>query len=117
MTVGEAVDAYRTLQGLRPSALSRDLLDEVIDAAQALEETATDHQEKVEKHLQRIGGDVDSMDDLTGEEKAELKDVVQDLRSEKAGVEAPRIDPSKAVTIAAMREIQEVEALKPLLSE
>jgi len=117
MTVGEAVDAYRTLQGLRPQALSRALLNEVVDAAQALEGTANAHQERVEKHVERIGGDVDSMEDLTGEEKAELQDVVQDLRSEKAGVEAPRIDPLKADTIAAMREIQEVEALKPLMSE
>jgi len=117
MTVGEAVDAYRTLQGLRPSALSRALLDEVVDAAQALEGTATAHQEKVEKHVERIGGDVDSIDDLTGEERADLNEVVQDLRSEEADVEAPRIDPSKADTIAAMREIQEVEALKPLFSE
>lgn len=117
MTVGEAVDAYRTLQGLRPQALSRALLDEVVDAAQALEEVATAHQERVQKHIKRIGGDVDSMEDLTGEEQDELNEVVQDLRSEEAGVEAPRIDPSKADTIAAMREIQEVEALKPLLSE
>jgi len=115
MTIGEAVDAYRTLQGLRPQALSRALLDEVVDAAQALEGTATAHQEKVEKHVERIGGDVDSMEALTAEEKAELQDVVQDLRSEEAGVEAPRIDPSKAETIAAMRELHDVEALHPLL--
>jgi ABC-type transporter Mla subunit MlaD len=117
MTVGQAVDAYRTLQGLRPQALSRALLDEVVDAAQALEDVATAHQERVEKHVERIGGDVDSMEDLTSEEQAELQEVVQDLRGEEADVEAPRIDPSKANTIAAMREIQEVEALGPLLSE
>jgi len=117
MTKGEAVDAYRTLQGLRPSALSRALLDEVVDAAQALEGVATAHQERVEKHLERIGGNVDSMEELTDEEKGELNEVVQDLRSEKADVEPPRIDPSQAETIAAMREMQEVEALKPLMSE
>jgi hypothetical protein len=117
MTVGEAVDAYRTLQGLRPSALSRALLDEVVDAAQALEGVAAAHQERVEKHLERIGGDVDSVDDLTAEEQSELNEVVQDLRNEEAGVEPPYIDPSQAETIAAMREIQQVEALKPLLSE
>lgn len=117
MTVGEAVDAYRTLQGLRPGALSRDLLDEVVDAAQALEGVATAHQERVEKHVERIGGDVSSVEDLTGEEQTELQEVVQDLRSEKADVEAPTIDPSKAESVAAMREIQKVEALNPLLSE
>jgi len=116
MTIGEAVDAYNALQGLRPQALSRALVDQVVDAAQALEDVATAHQERVEKHVRRVGGDVQSVEELTESQQADLQDVLKDLRSEEADVEAPRIDPSKAESIAAMREIQQVEALKPLMN-
>jgi F0F1-type ATP synthase delta subunit len=115
MTIGEAIDAYRTLQSLSPQSLSREMLDEIVDAAQALEPVATAHQERVQKHLERIGGDVSSVEELTDEEQAELQEVVQDLRSEEAEIDAPAIDPRKATSIAAMREIQSVGALQPLL--
>jgi hypothetical protein len=115
LTVGEAVDAYRTLQGLRPQALSRALLDEVVDAAQALEPVAVAYEERVQKHAERIAPGADSMEEMTEAQTDELGEVVADLREEEADVEAvPTVDPAQAESVAAVMELRKIEALQPI---
>lgn len=112
MTVGEAVDAYRILQKLPPSQLTESLLDNVVDCAQALEEVATSHVDRLEKHRERI---VDG-EEMTEDEKKKLREKEDDLRQQKADVSTvPPLDPAKASTVGQMRELRNVDALQPLL--
>ena len=116
-TVGDAVDAYTNLQRQPPSAFSRALLDDIVDAAQALEDVAMSFQDRVQTHAQRIAPDAESVEDMTEAQQEELQEVTQDLRAEPADVEVPTIDPRKADTIQTMRELRDVDVLQPLFPD
>jgi len=113
MTVGEAVDAYRMLQNLSPQALSRDLTNEVVDAAQTLEAVAVSYSKKMQKHRKRLGGEGE---EITEEVRSELQEIRDELRDEPADVDPPSIDPYKAPSIAVTRELLSVDALAPLIN-
>lgn len=111
-TVGEAIDAYNELQMLNPQALTRELLDEVVDAAQHLEDEAVAYQQRVDKHRQRIAEDPEAP---TEEETEEISDLVSELRSEPADTPAPALHPSLADSVGVMRKIKSIDALEPLV--
>lgn len=114
LTVGDAVDAYRTLQGLSPQALSRKLTDQVVEAAQALEPVATTYGEKMQKHQERL---MNGEEELSDDAKEELESIQEDLRSEPVDVAPPTINLQHAPSVAIMRELSSIDALEPVVRE
>jgi hypothetical protein len=116
LTVGEAVDAYKYLESRDPSAFSREMLDQIIDAADALEPAAEYHDRRLRSHAQRIAPDVDGVEAMTDEQQAELQEVMNDVRAEGADVDVPSLDLTNAGSVAVMRELRDAPPLAPLLA-
>jgi hypothetical protein len=111
MTKGRAFDAYRVLQNLDPKALSRELTDQVVDAAQALEPVATSMAERMQKHRERLAED----EKLSEEAQAKLQEIEQEVRQEEADVDVPTLDPYQAPSVAVTRELRSSDALQPVI--
>ena len=106
MTVGEAVNAYRTLRDLDPSSLGEPLTNEVMDALSDLEPAVQRFQRKAEAHQERLteGEDTD--------EEA-LEDALGGLMEEEADVEAS-IDVSTAPSMGVRYDLENAPVLDPL---
>lgn len=113
MTKGEGLDAYQQLQALPPQRLTAPVIDDVVDAAQALEPLAREVQEKMNKHQERVAGE--DAEKLTEDEEAELQEILDEIREEECDIDPPTIDPSKMQTIAEMRELRSIDTLAPVL--
>lgn len=116
ITVGEAIEAYMILDDLDPKALGRELTNEVVDAADALESVVRRYQKKIRKHRQRLATrETEEGLELDEAAQEELDAVVEDLQEQEADVDVPTIDVLCAASTRAVRELRNVDALKPIL--
>ena len=112
LTVKEAAEAYQALNSLDPSALGKELTSEVVEIADTLEDVVQKYQTKGRKHHQRLA---DDEGELTEEAEEELNELMEEIGEEKTDLR-PVLDPGKAPSVRAMRELMALDPLKPLLS-
>ena len=111
LTVKEAAEAYQALNSLDPSALGEALTSDVVEIADTLEDVVQTYRTKGKKHHQRLS---DEEGELTDGAEEELNELMEELGEEKTSLR-PVLDPSKAPSVRAMRELMTLDPLKPIL--
>jgi hypothetical protein len=83
----------------------------VVEIANTLEDVAQKYQTKGKKHYQRLA---DEEGELTEDAEEELNQLMEEIGEEETGLR-PVLNPGKAPSVRAMRELMALDPLKPLL--
>jgi len=111
LTVKEAAAAYQALNSLDPGALGKELTTDVVEIADTLEDVVRKYQAKGGKHRERLAGEDG---ELTEDAEEELSELMEEIGEEETSLR-PVLDPGKAPSVRAMRELMALDPLKPIL--
>lgn len=113
MTKREAFRCYKSLRALNPDVLTEPVLNDVIDATQALEPLARELRAKKKKHLERVC----EGEEPTAEEKEEVREAMDNVKAEECDIAPPSVDLTDLRTVGAIVELRSIEELAPVLSQ